>query len=465
MRVLYLACVLFYGKAFAAPVQSHQSGGAEHIVIIDRDHPTPPHVAEVLDRLTLHEGHPDVRLIYNNSAFRGFAASMKSRCLDLLANMSDISVVEEATSVGRATLSKRQSSLGYDTRLNAPWGLQRISTAVTVSGSAKAMDYTYSYANSDLGQGADIYVVDTGIYTEHNAFGGRAKMAWSYNNDMTDNDGHGTHVSGTAAGDVLGVASNANLFGVKALDSNGGGWSSNVIAGIDYIIQTHDARKSNSSSTPPFLGSVISMSLASSSPVQAINAAIAAAISAGIHTVVAAGNDGQDACRSSPASSGGLRGPAITVGSVGMDAAHRSSFSNYGDCVDVYAPGEDVISAWIGGRDMVNSLSGTSMATPHVTGIVAYAMGNRTLAGNPGLMKEWVRMMAVSVGVGGGGGVVVANNGVRGGEGVAEGMLGFEKTGVGAGFRMVGGGAAGRLRRAVEEGMWRLRAFGAVKSA
>ncbi|KAK1813590.1 hypothetical protein LTR12_012018 [Friedmanniomyces endolithicus] len=357
--------------------------------------------------------------------------------------MSDISVVEEATSIAKAKPSKRQSPLGYDTRPNAPWGLQRISTASTVSGSAKAMDYTYSYASNGLGQGADIYIVDTGVYTEHNAFGGRANMAWSHNNDTTDSDGHGTHVAGTAAGEVLGVASNANILGIKALDSGGGGWSSNVIAGIDYIIQSHDARKSSASNDTHFVGSVISMSLASSGPVQAINLAIQAAIHAGIHTVVAAGNDDADACGSSPASSGGLRGGAITVGSIGMNA-HVSSFSNYGDCVDVYAPGEDVISAWIGGKDMVNSLSGTSMATPHVTGIVACAMqGNATLAGDPGLMKEWVRMMGLGVSMGGNADVVVANNGVRGGDGGGEGMLGFEK-GVGNGtrLRMVGREAA-----------------------
>ncbi|KAK0936369.1 hypothetical protein LTR29_012042 [Friedmanniomyces endolithicus] len=362
--------------------------------------------------------------------------------------MSDISIVEEATSIAKARPSKRQSGLGYDTRPNAPWGLQRISTAATVSGSAKAMDYTYSYASGGLGQGADIYIVDTGIYTQHNVFGGRASVVWSHNNDTTDSDGHGTHVAGTAAGEVLGVASNANIFGVKALDSGGGGWSSNVIAGIDYIIQSHDARKANTpENNTHFIGSVISMSLASSGPVQAINLAIQAAIHAGIHTVVAAGNDHSDACNSSPASSGGLRGGAITVGSIGMNA-HVSSFSNYGDCVDVYAPGEDVISAWIGGRDMVNSLSGTSMATPHVTGIVACAMqGNATLAGDPGLMKEWVRMMGLGVSTGGdgNGGVVVANNGVRGGEGGGEGMLGFEKgAGNGTRFRMVGRGTARR---------------------
>jgi len=293
------------------------------------------------------------------------------------------------------------------------------------------MDFTYSFANNDLGNGADIYIVDTGIYTQHNVFNGRASMAWSFDGDVTDSDGHGTHVSGTAAGDILGVASNANVYGIKALDSEGGGWSSNVIAGIDFVIRAHDARKASGDRN--FTGSVMSMSLAAGSTVQAINSAINAAAAAGIHTVVAAGNDNEDACQSSPASSGGTHGPAITVGALDMNSA-RSSFSNYGDCVDVYAPGEDVISAWIGGPAMVNSLSGTSMATPHVTGIVAYAMGNASLAADPGLMKEWLRMTGLQLGDG----MIVANNGVQADRGA--GILGYEKIVVpSTGFDRVGG--------------------------
>ncbi|EMC93156.1 hypothetical protein BAUCODRAFT_55484, partial [Baudoinia panamericana UAMH 10762] len=373
-------------------LQAQHSSGAEHIVLIDKTHPMPPQVAEVLRRLTLNETHPDVRYVYNNSAFTGFSASMGSHCLDLLANMSDISTVEKTTVVARAAVAGRQTSLAYNTRPNAPWGLQRISTATTVAGNAQALGYTYSFANTALGQGADIYIIDTGIYTSHNIFNGRAKMAWSYNEDMTDSDGHGTHVSGTAGGDILGVASNANIFGVKALDSDGGGLSSNVIAGIDFVVQQHDARRTNANSGS--LGSVMSMSLAAGSSVQALDQAIKAAVEAGVHVVVAAGNNNQDACQSSPSSSGGVQGPAITIGSVGI-TGQRSAFSNYGKCVDVYAPGEDVISSWLGGPNMIKSLSGTSMATPHVTGIVAYAMANATLAKNPSLMKEWVQMTAL----------------------------------------------------------------------
>ncbi|KAI6797366.1 hypothetical protein KC361_g3912 [Hortaea werneckii] len=436
IKLLIFACLLFWPLTFAAPVEPHESGGAEHVVIIDKSNPTPPRVADVLERLALHEGHADVHHIFNNSAFVGFAASMKSHCLDLLANMTDVRRVEASINVQHASLPpssnplapRRQTSSAYATRPDAPWGLQRISTSANVHGNAKAMDYTYSYpADTDadaLGRGADIYILDTGVYTAHNIFADRAEMVWSYDgNSMQDVDGHGTHVAGTAAGSILGVASNANLFGVKALDADGGGYSSNVVAGIDYIVNSHERRKREQGDQ--FVGSVMSVSLAASGTVAAISDAVEAAVEAGVHVVVAAGNTAADACGTSPSDSGGRGGPAITVGSVGMEG-RQSSFSNYGDCVDVYAPGEEIISSWIGGRNMIESLSGTSMATPHVTGIVACAMGgNATLARDPGLMKEWVRMQAVASPATQE--ILVANNGVKYFGDGGDGVLGFEK--------------------------------------
>lgn len=382
--------------ATRSTVSSHESDGEEHIVIVDKNAPVPPRVAEVLRRLDLDEGHSDVRHVFNNSAFQGFAASMKSHCLDLLANMSDVSMVEKAVTVSSADIIRH----------DAPWGLQRISTSSSFTGSPQNMDYTYTYTENALGDGSDIYIIDTGLYADHNVFNHRAKMLWSFDGNMEDRDGHGTHVAGTAAGDILGVASNANIYGVKALDADGGGWSSNVVAAIDFVIQRHDARKKSPGSK--FAGSVMSMSLATSEPVSAIAQAVEAAVEAGVHACVAAGNSGEDACSSSPASSGGVHGSAITVGAVDITNT-RASFSNTGSCVDVYAPGVDIVSSWIGSPNMVNVLSGTSMATPHVTGIVAYAMANSTLATNPGLMKEWIRMMALPMSDG----TLLANNGVQ----------------------------------------------------
>ncbi|KAL1583534.1 hypothetical protein WHR41_07638 [Cladosporium halotolerans] len=356
-----ISLALAFATSFVAATAPHESGGLEHIVIFNRDEPIPPEVNEVLTRLELTEDHPDVRHVFKNSAFRGFAASMKSHCLDLLANMTDVSIVERTASVQSAYAipNQRRAASAVDTRGHAPWGLSRISTAAFSAHDAREMDYTYSFANSDLGAGSDIYIVDTGLYAEHIVFGSRGKQIWSFDNNDTVADGHGTHVAGTAAGETLGVASRANIFGVRALAGDGAeGWSSNVVAGIDKVIQQHESRRANAD----FKGSVLS--------------------------IVDINGD-------------------------------TSSFSNTGDCVDVYAPGEDIISAWIGQPDMVNVLSGTSMATPHVTGIVAYAMANATLAGSPGLMKEWVRMQGLPRGDG----TVLANNGVWSSAGAANAVL------------------------------------------
>jgi cerevisin len=370
---------------------AHQSGGAEHIVIIDSAHPAPPAVAEVLNRLALDPNHPDVKWIYNNSAFTGFSASMGNHCLGLLANMTDVSTVEMATSVSSALVIPRQQAPQYVSRGSAPWGLQSLASPVQPASSdtiSADLSYTYSYTDTSLGSGSDVYILDTGIYTQHNVFGGRAKMAWSFQgDDVADTDGHGTHVAGTAAGSILGVASNANIFGIKGLAGDGSGWSSNVIAGIDFVLNQHESRKANSN----FVGSVLSMSLSSGTVVAAIDSAVAACIAAGVHVVVAAGNENVNACTASPAASGGANGNgAITVGAVDVNM-QQADFSNWGSCVDIFAPGVDVVSAWIGAPNMVNRLSGTSMATPHVTGVVAYLMANHpSLAASPALMKKWI---------------------------------------------------------------------------
>lgn len=153
-------------SALAVPVQEHQSGGVEHIVIIDNSKPTPPGIAEVLDRLALNTDHPDVKWVYNNSAFTGFSASMKSHCLDLLANMTDVAMVEKAVAVSSATFITRDTASPM-TRGSAPWGLQSISSASVGSASPNNdgdLDYTYTYTDGSLGAGSDIYILDTGLY-------------------------------------------------------------------------------------------------------------------------------------------------------------------------------------------------------------------------------------------------------------------------------------------------------------
>ena len=246
---------------------AHQSGGDEYIVIVNSSHPQPPAVDEVLQRVELAPDHADVRYVFNNSAFKGFVSSMKSHCVDALVNMTDIAVVEQAVSISTRRVAGVPGSSNNilpraaNTRTGSPWGLQRVSSGSTVSGNAKALDYTYSYENTKLGAGVDIYVVDTGINVDHVIFQGRATMGFAFDGNETDGDGHGTHVSGTAAGNIVGVASGANLVGIKVLGADGSGSSTDTIAGIDQVIQMHDARKSETG----FVGSIMSMSWALSS--------------------------------------------------------------------------------------------------------------------------------------------------------------------------------------------------------
>ncbi|KAG8906669.1 subtilisin-like serine protease [Tulasnella sp. 403] len=209
------------------------------------------------------------------------------------------------------------------------------------------------------GVGVDIYVVDTGINLAHTAFEGRA--IWGYSAPglpTTDDNGHGTHCAGIAAGNIYGVARNSRLIAVKVLNSGGSGAWSDVIGGVDYVVGRY---KATTIRTP----SIITMSLGGAK-YQPMNDAVAAAVTAGVHTVVAAGNNGQDASGFSPASAP----TAITVGSIDITDSMASS-SNFGTLVDIWAPGVTITSAWIGSTTATAILSGTSMATPHVAGIAA----------------------------------------------------------------------------------------------
>ena len=410
LKLLVLFCLLFWDRVFSLPLDSLPRSGdigkREHVILVNYDHPSA--TEDLLVHIGLNAGHRDVRHIYHNKAFRGFAANLDSKTGNTLTSIPNV-LIEPVSTISRAATPSP-----YSTRPDGPWGLQSISTSSSVSGTPTALEYTYSFADSSLGSGSDVYILDSGIYTANQVFSNRATMLWSFDGDMSDQDGHGTHVSGTAGGDVVGVASDSNLFGLKVLDADGDGSSSDIVAAIDQVISAHETRKS---SAPGFRGSVISMSLSAGGEVLALNQAVQAAISAGVHVVVAAGNFNSDACGYSPSSQGGVNGDVIVVGAVGMQST-RSSFSNYGSCVDVYAPGEEVISSWIGAPSMLNILSGTSMATPHVTGIVAYAMANDTLAGDPAMMKNWIRETALQMSDG----TLVANNGVQA-VGTTDGLL------------------------------------------
>ncbi|TFK21493.1 serine protease [Coprinopsis marcescibilis] len=245
----------------------------------------------------------------------------------------------------------------FATQTNAPWGLGRLSQRARLTNqNTGALTYTYTYDDT-AGAGVDIYVLDTGVLTSHSQFGGRARWGISYVGGTTDGHGHGTHCAGTAAGSQFGVAKRANIIAVQVLNASGSGSNTGIISGLNWVLT-----QSRSSGRP----SVVSMSLGGGAAT-AVDSAVASLTAAGVHVVVAAGNSNTDAASTSPA-----RAPsAITVGASTIADA-RSSFSNYGAVVDVFGPGTNVISSWIGSNTATNNISGTSMATPHIAGLVAY---------------------------------------------------------------------------------------------
>lgn len=232
---------------------------------------------------------------------------------------------------------------------DATWGLDRVDQRDRTPTDG----YNY-FAN---GSGVTVYIIDTGIDLTNADFGGRAVKGIdevTANGPATDCNGHGTHVSGTVGGATYGIAKNVHLVAVRVLDCNGSGTTSGVIAGINWAASDHQSAMTPASANMS-LGGGVSASL---------NTAVANAVQAGITFAVAAGNSTADACNSSPSS----EPSAITVGATDINDVF-ASFSNYGKCVDINAPGVNITSDWNNGAP--NTISGTSMATPHVTGAAA----------------------------------------------------------------------------------------------
>jgi cerevisin len=309
----------------------------------------------------------------DNSVFKGVNIQTTEKCRDALQQLKFIDLVEKSVNVSSSV-----------TQTTAPWGLQRISNEAGAAGDPKGEDFTYTFTDESLGQGVDIYVIDTGVRDTHAAFQGRAVQGFTAFASAVDGDGHGTHVAGTAASAKFGVAQKANIFAVKVLGDGGSGSSSDTIAGMDWVINNHEKRKSQ----PGFVGSIMSMSWGLQGTAAAVDRVILGASEAGIHVSVAAGNDGADACGTTPAHLGGANSNVVTVGSVNIENT-VSTFSNIGECVDIYGPGEQILSTWSTGDNVINFLSGTSMATPGNTGVMAYLMAQDPagLGQNPAALK------------------------------------------------------------------------------
>jgi subtilisin family serine protease len=245
-----------------------------------------------------------------------------------------------------------------EVQLNATWGLDRIDQRTL------PLNGTYSAPNTASTVVA--YVVDTGVYGAHSEFTGRVAAGFdavSGSDGRSDCNGHGTHVAGTIAGTTYGVAKSARVVPVRVLDCTGSGSVSGVIAGLDWIAKNR----------PSGQRAVVNMSLGTASVVSSLDSAVASLVASGVSVVVAAGNSATDACTSSPA----RVASAITVGAT-TTADSRASFSNFGSCLDLFAPGSNITSARAGGGS--TTLSGTSMAAPHVAGVAALLLESAALS-------------------------------------------------------------------------------------
>ncbi|EMD94164.1 hypothetical protein COCC4DRAFT_190583 [Bipolaris maydis ATCC 48331] len=354
---------------------NHSTEVKEYIVTWWRNETVPEPIERYMDALELNK-NGDAILFESSPGVNPRVVVLKM-CDDhaaIFKSMAEINVVEE----------KAQVKSFVEQRDGSPWGLERISSAQGPSGSPQGQDFTYSFNDSTLGAGVDIYVIDTGVRTSHAVFTGRASQGFTATGSFVDGDGHGTHCAGTAGGAKFGVAQGANIIEVKVLGDDGSGASSDTIRGMDWVVARHNKRKTE----PGFVGSIMSMSWGLQGFASSVDEVIAGASDAGIHVSVAAGNDGQDACGSTPAHLGGANSNVVTVGSININN-EISSFSNNGRCVDIYAPGEQILSSWSTGDNVINFLSGTSMACPHTTGVMAVLM-TQDVAGlgqNPAALK------------------------------------------------------------------------------
>ncbi|WP_217167686.1 S8 family peptidase [Streptomyces sp. AC512_CC834] len=260
------------------------------------------------------------------------------------------------------------------TQPNPPsWGLDRLDQQNL------PLDDSYTYPNS-AGQGVTAYVIDTGVRITHNDFGGRASYGYDAvddDNTAQDGHGHGTHVSGTVAGSSYGVAKQAKIVGVRVLNNSGSGTTAQVVAGIDWVARN---------AVKP---AVANMSLGGGAD-SVLDEAVRGAIASGVTFAVAAGNDSENASNNSPA----RVAEALTVGAT-TSSDRRASYSNYGSVLDLFAPGSSITSAWNSSDSASNTISGTSMASPHVAGAAALYLADHPDA-TPAQVGSALRSAAIS---------------------------------------------------------------------
>ena len=328
----------------------------QYIVVFNDDVRDVPGLARRL--AADHGGAP--RFVYER-ALKGFAARIPDAAAAALGRNPNVARVEQDQVV----------RVSATTQASATWGLDR--------SDQRALPLSGSYTYTPTGAGVTVYIIDTGIRFDHAEFGARAVSGHDVIDGGTADDcnGHGTHVAGTVGGTTYGIAKGATLVGVRVLDCEGSGTMSGVIAGVDWVTGQKTAN--------PDVPVAANMSLGGGAS-SALDDAVQRSISAGITYAVAAGNDGYNACYYSPA----RVAQAITVGATTSSDA-RASYSNHGSCLDLFAPGSSITSAWYTSSSATGTISGTSMATPHVAGVAALYLER-----NPGATPQQVRDAIVS---------------------------------------------------------------------
>ncbi|KAK9461055.1 peptidase S8/S53 domain-containing protein [Lipomyces oligophaga] len=308
--------------------------------------------------------HQQVLHKFTGAVLPGYSGHFMTSFVSLIAKRPEVAYIE--------------SDLIYttlDVQMNATYNLARLSHRDTLDRTTENI----FYYDSDPGVGTTLYILDTGITVDHVDFSGRATMVnFALLSSNRDRIGHGTHVAGTAAGSQYGVAKSAKIVGVKVLGDTGSGTTSTIIRGLEWVSDQHKR-----SGGP----SIVNMSLGGGRS-QAFNDAVRKVVDQGIHVVVAAGNSHQDACGFSPAG----EEAALTVGATNV-TDHMAPFSNFGPCVDVFAPGVDVHSDWHTDEEATRKASGTSMSSPLVAGLVAY-LASKSPSTKPQEMKSMIQRMA-----------------------------------------------------------------------
>ncbi|KAI3390566.1 hypothetical protein diail_9190 [Diaporthe ilicicola] len=359
--------------ANAAPVaSSHQARAIpnKYIVTLKETADVESHLGWVKDVHARSLGRRDlsgVEKTFNISDFNGYSGAFDDATIEEI-KASDAVAAVEADQIW--------SLYALTTQASAPsWGLG----AVSHKAGAGSSSYIY---DSSAGTGTYAYIIDTGINAAHTDFGGRASLGYSAVTGSTaDTVGHGTHVAGTIGGTTYGVAKSATIIAVKVFAGDEG-TTADVLDGYSWAV--NDITSKNRAGV-----AAVSMSLGGGVS-SAFNAAVQSAYTSGVISVVAAGNEAQNVANVSPASAPN----AITVGAT-TSANRWATYSNFGSGVDILAPGSSITSAWIGSTSASNSISGTSMATPHVTGLVLYLKALEGLT-SPASVTSRIKALASS---------------------------------------------------------------------